>query len=341
MVAHPATSTILPQASMVAHQAQPCTSATVTLVAHQGVETFTRSSGLVQLCTMQHQDTFTSHSATPYSTTGMLSHALKVDMAKVAQPGSPSPFQPLQDITLELVNCPRPSPLPLFIPLSRAGPPSPLPRRHPSHHSSPLHPVIEGPLQWPHRKRVEDHYKQDLNYFLMVARLASPHLQGVVGEVGERVARSLLPTLTSPTKGVHPREVVVSSFGAALERFGGLGKEKEGEVKENIKDIVYYDKNYLGMEKDLKYVKNCALREIDTMESEEIKEMKNRVKEEKKNRKVKIKKSRNQNNKENVKESEEVRRRKGGEVVVDEGGVMGVGRSGGMSDHCYARPSTK
>merc|ERR1719509_235474 len=73
---------------MVAHQAPLCTSATVTMVAHQGVETFTRSSSLVQLCTMQHQDTFTmvthtaaSHSATPCSTTDMLPHALTALLA--------------------------------------------------------------------------------------------------------------------------------------------------------------------------------------------------------------------------------------------------------------------
>jgi len=68
MVAHQATSTILPLASTAAHHAPPCTITTVTMVAHQGPAPGpTRSSSLVQLCTMQHQDTFTmdSHTAAP------------------------------------------------------------------------------------------------------------------------------------------------------------------------------------------------------------------------------------------------------------------------------------
>jgi len=83
MVAHQAPSTVLPLASMVAHQALPCTSTTVSMVAHLVVETFTRSSSLLQLCTMQHQDTFsmvahstTSHSSSTCSTANVLPRAL-------------------------------------------------------------------------------------------------------------------------------------------------------------------------------------------------------------------------------------------------------------------------
>ena len=144
---------------------------------------------------------------------------------------------PLSEITNLLERNPRPGPLPPVVREARAGP-----VRGPPVPWGPPQLLLQGHLEWAWRQRELELHKEPLALedWLELSQ-SSPTLAGVLGEVGEKVVRSLAPSST-----LHNRELVLGVMGKVVSILGELEEEEVELVYADLKLTFYYSRDFFA-----------------------------------------------------------------------------------------------